>query len=255
MALDIRTALARMMSRRDHPRGSQFSYPQVVRQFNALLRAAKERYPERVDILALDPFETPTVTRSDEFVNTARRLQDALETEPEQETEMPLMHQKFGILRAEPQLTADFDASSEDNAGVGLLFIDIDHFKALNTKYTETIVDRNLLIPFHRLLVELVRHRGHSYCVGGDEFIILLRNTDLSETSAFAERLLRTVEDATFDFDDQRERVTLSVGVAHYPDNGKTLADVRERANYSESRAKSDGRNRAIVYSNIPPSE
>ncbi len=251
MALDIKVALARLMSRRDHPRGSEFTYPQVVRQFNALLQAAKGKYPERVDIDALRAFDTPNITRSDEFVDTAQRLQDALETEAADDGEMPLMHHKFGILRAETQLIADFDGSTEDNAGVGIVFLDIDRFKELNTKYTETVVDRDLLAPFHHLLVDVVSHRGYCYCVGGDEFIILLRNCDPPETLAFAERIVRTVQDKTFDFGGQLERVTVSVGAASYPSDGKTLDDVREKANYSENRAKSNGRNRAVIYGEV----
>ena len=158
------------------------------------------------------------------------------------------MHQKFGILRAESQLTADFDASTEDKAGVGIIFFDIDFFKPLNTKYTESVVDREILVPFQRSLVEIVRHRGYCYSVGGDEFIILLLNSDPRETLAFAERLGQTVQDAAFDCGSDSVRLTLSIGAANYPNDGEALDDVREKANYAENRAKSDGRNRVSAY-------
>ena len=107
MPLRIRVALARLRSRRDHPRGSVFAYPQAVRQFNSLLLAAKEKYPDRVDIQAMDIFSAVNSTQSDEFVDSAQRLQDALDTEPAELGSAPLMHHKFGILRAESQLIPD----------------------------------------------------------------------------------------------------------------------------------------------------
>ena len=58
----------------------------------------------------------------------------------------------------------------------------------------------------------------------------------------------KVVQDATFDFSGELERVTVSAGVAHYPSDANTLEDVRGKANYAENRAKADGRNRVIKY-------
>lgn len=248
MPLDIKLALARMQSKRDHPRGSEYAYPQAVRQFNALLEAAKVKYPDRPDIRALGAFPGPMITHSDELGDSVQRLLDALETEPTGQGEAPLMHHKFGILRAESQLVADFDASTDLKAGVALVFFDIDEFKLLNTKYTESVVDRDFLAPFQRFLVDIVRHRGYCYSVGGDEFIILLLNCDRRESVAFAERLCQTLQDATFDCAGDEVQVTISLGVANYPGDGTSLEDVRAKANYAENLAKSKGKNRVVAY-------
>lgn len=246
--MDIRLALTRMQAKRDHERGSQYAYAAAVRQFNGLLEAAKARYGGRPDIKALEAFPHPTITKSDELSDSVQRLIDALEGEPEGQRDSALMHQKFGILRAEPQLVADFDASNDLQGGVALLFFDVDHFKSLNTKYTESVVDQDILVPLQRMLLELVRERGFCYCVGGDEFIILLLNADPSESLAFAQRLLRGVQDRAFECAGESVSLTLSVGLASCPRDGTTLADVRGKANYAENRAKEQGRNRVVEY-------
>lgn len=101
--------------------------------------------------------------------------------------------EKFGILRANSQVEVDFAASKADPAGVALLFFDVDHFKQLNTKYTETVVDSAVLRPLQELIRVLVVGRGFAYSVGGDEFIVLLRNVNPTEALAFAERLRTSI--------------------------------------------------------------
>jgi diguanylate cyclase (GGDEF)-like protein len=246
--MDIRVALARMGAVRDHARGSAHAYPTAVRQFNALLGAAQAQYPNREDILAFEPFPNPGSTFADELGNTVRRLQDALDSESATPSEGARMHQKFGILRAESQLSVDFDGSAELQAGVALIFLDVDDFKSLNTAYTETVVDRDFLAPFQRFLAEAVRHRGYCYCVGGDEFIILLLNCGRRESVAFAERLVETVRESTFECAGDPIHVRVSLGVANSPKDGTGLQAVREKANHAERRAKSKGKNQVVTY-------
>jgi len=80
---------------------------------------------------------------------------------------------------------------------------------------------------------------------GGEEFVVLLPETTVAESRNFAERILRRV--ATYDFGDAGHavRVTISVGMASYPDarvtDGQSLLKLADSHLY---RAKSDGRNR-----------
>ena len=62
--------------------------------------------------------------------------------------------QKFGILSSLRQATIDFAEYASDlnsDTTLGVLFLDIDNFKALNTKFTESVVDNNILIPFQQI--------------------------------------------------------------------------------------------------------
>lgn len=156
------------------------------------------------------------------------------------------LSQKFGILRADSQLGSDFSACENDFGGLGLIFFDIDHFKALNTKYTETVVDQFILVPFQKLLIELTHSRGFAYSVGGDEFLLLLRNVDPNETLAFANRLLEAMRKHRFSVNGAVETLSISVGVACHPSDAQTSIELRKLANAAENKAKRDGRNRVI---------
>ena len=57
-----------------------------------------------------------------------------------------------------------------------MLYLDIDRFKTLNTKYTETEVDRTILPAFQRLIRDIVEPHGFAYAEGGDEVVVLLDN-------------------------------------------------------------------------------
>jgi diguanylate cyclase (GGDEF)-like protein len=100
---------------------------------------------------------------------------------------------------------------------MGVLFLDIDNFKALNARFTESVVDRDILIPFQEVLRAACSHRGGAYRHGGEEFLVLLPNQTSEEVTHFAERLLRQIEVEEFSADGTSVRVTISIGIALWP--------------------------------------
>src|SRR5260370_25909167 len=72
---------------------------------------------------------------------------------------------------------------------IGGVFVDLGTFGDLNAKFTEEIVDRDFLPVVMRVLRDFCVERGSVYRQGGDEFLVLMPNTDLEEARAFAERL------------------------------------------------------------------
>lgn len=157
-----------------------------------------------------------------------------------------LLSEKFEILRSDKQLKKDFESYQDDKNGLGLIFFDIDHFKSLNTKYTETVVDKDILTPFQRQLSELVHARGFAYSVGGDEFIILLLNVNQEETLAFANRLLEAARNTEFKVMENDVKITLSAGIANCPSDSRDYQTLRELANQAENKAKANGRNQVV---------
>lgn len=246
MGWDIKAAVARLRSREIADRFlNTYASEQAVRQFNALLAEAQGRFSMAIDLQALAQFQVVSTVPTQRLEDSIERLAEALTDVGDVPSGPgPMLDQKFGILRAERQLDKDFADYQSDHAGLGLLFFDIDHFKALNGRYTETIVDRDLLSPFHRYLTDVVDVRGFAYSVGGDEFVILLRNVDASESLAFASRLLRMTTERSFIVEGETRTITLSVGVAAYPSDASTLSGLRELANRAEHKAKEDGRAR-----------
>lgn len=150
--------------------------------------------------------------------------------------------QKFGILLSAAQAKTDFEAYSIEAGKLGnsvvVLFLDIDYFKALNKRWTETIVDQTILAEVQELLVKLVQGRGDAYRHGGEEFVIIMPNLDTREARAFAEKVRELFEQHPFQVKGETQKITLSIGVALWPENGTTYGEVLTAANNAEAKAK-----------------
>jgi diguanylate cyclase (GGDEF)-like protein len=149
--------------------------------------------------------------------------------------------QNFKILWSRGQAKRDFEAWKADapqQQPIGVVFLDIDHFKRFNSQYTETLVDQTLLPAVQMLLRDLVVGHGEPYRTGGDEFLVLLRNHEAPECEAFLERVRRTFESYPFDVQGKVERLTVSLGFAIYPDHGSAYEDVLRLANEAKRVAK-----------------
>ena len=158
--------------------------------------------------------------------------------------------QKFGILDRLRQAMPDFALYSSGlgtDVSVGVLFLDIDNFKSLNTRFMESIVDQEVLVPFQQLLSSICLYRGDAYRHGGEEFLVLLPNHTPEEVTQFAERLRRTIETEKFSVGESPVRITVSIGIALWPKHGGTLVDLIEKANRAEHEAKAKGKNRIEV--------
>ena len=129
---------------------------------------------------------------------------------------------------------------------LGLLMIDADHFKAINDAYGHASGDA-VLRDMGTLLRGCVRDTEIVARLGGEEFGVLLPQTDDLQAVRAAERLRAAVE--THDFrsvDGQSIHVTVSIGVAGFPPYA-TRADLMEQADRALYSAKRDGRNRVSV--------
>jgi diguanylate cyclase (GGDEF)-like protein len=124
-----------------------------------------------------------------------------------------------------------------------VLFFDIDNFKKLNKRYTETKVDEKLLPEAQRLIKSLSNGRGGAYRHGGEEFVIIIPNHDQNEALVFAEKVRSAFEAHSFDAFGSRAHLTVSVGVALWPDHGVDFGSVLKAANLAEHNAKDGGRN------------
>jgi diguanylate cyclase (GGDEF)-like protein len=190
-----------------------------------------------------------TITRED-FIREARiELEKRRYGQPKPMREK---EQKFGIVYSLKQAKSDFaEYSSGQDAcvSVGVLFLDIDDFKPLNTRFTESTVDRDVLVPFQQLLYDASVHRGNAYRHGGEEFLMILPNHTREEVTQFAERLRQTIETKEFHVDGNPVTITVSIGIALWPGHGKTLDELTEKANKAEHEAKARGKNRIEVCS------
>lgn len=182
--------------------------------------------------------------------NLAPRLLTFVGTTPKIDREL---EQKFGILFSAAQERRDFElwtteASPVQGYSIGIVFLDIDNFKQLNSSFTESIVDQAILPVFQRLVRDMSLHRGAAYRHGGEEFLVMLPNCDVDETVAFAEKLRIRIETQEFSIEGRPPvKFTVSAGVAAWPLHGKMLNEIILEANKAEHAAKKAGKNRVCV--------
>lgn len=137
--------------------------------------------------------------------------------------------------------------------GLSLLFVDLDNFKRVNDTYGHPI-GSELLREVAQFIRETTRETDRTARYGGDEFVVIAPHTTKTEALQLAERLGSHL--ARADFTAGRVsglRVTASIGVASYPDNAKTSAELVDSADRAMYMSKARGRNHVFDASQLGP--
>ncbi|MHA0044854.1 diguanylate cyclase domain-containing protein [Deinococcus sp. PEB2-67] len=132
-------------------------------------------------------------------------------------------------------------------AAFAVLFLDLDHFKDVNDTLGHHAGDQ-LLREVARRLTGTLRASDTVSCQGGDEFIILLPEVSSAEHMQTVIGKLMADVTAPYDLDGQAAHVTLSLGVALYPQDGADPDELLKHVDAAMFRAKADGRNRHHFY-------
>jgi two-component system cell cycle response regulator len=127
-----------------------------------------------------------------------------------------------------------------------VLLLDVDHFKRINDAYGHLAGD-GVLVTLGHILRTRVRGTDVTGRYGGEEFCVLLPETDLEPGRELAERLRQHVAAEAFTAGATTFRVTCSVGVAHFTDARQKVADLLQAADKALYRAKELGRDRVCV--------
>ncbi|HNW34976.1 MAG TPA: diguanylate cyclase [Candidatus Ozemobacteraceae bacterium] len=132
---------------------------------------------------------------------------------------------------------------------VSLILLDIDHFKQFNDAYGHQMGDRVLSLTA-LILREAIRSIDVPCRYGGEEFVVVLPETDAQNTLGVAERIRKTVE--AYDYpglDGGFLKVTVSLGIASFPEHGTEKMDLIKRADEAMYWSKEAGRNRVSIWS------
>ena len=130
---------------------------------------------------------------------------------------------------------------------LALMILDIDFFKSINDTYGHDCGD-DVLREFAVRIRKSIRGIDLACRYGGEEFVIVMPETDMHVAGMVAERLRRSIAGEPFSIDrgNKRIEVTISIGLATLEKKGEPIADVLERADVALYRAKHDGRNRVV---------
>ena len=140
-------------------------------------------------------------------------------------------------------LEAAVTAFQTQELSFSVIAIDIDHFKRINDSFGHDTGDEVLTQLAHTM--REVSRVGDVACrVGGEEFLLLLPNTPLDAAANAAERLRQLVEDMALA---DVGHITISLGVAHWPDSDMDIKAVFQQADAMLYAAKRSGRNRVMV--------
>jgi diguanylate cyclase (GGDEF)-like protein len=133
-----------------------------------------------------------------------------------------------------------------------VLMLDIDHFKQVNDTFGHQFGDV-VLRDFARRLLSIVRESDMVMRYGGEEFAIVLPVTDVDGGSRLAERILGAVRMDPFRHGEIERAITVSIGVAAFPRDGRTAEEVLKAADEALYAAKHQGRDRWQIAEVSPP--
>jgi diguanylate cyclase (GGDEF)-like protein len=149
----------------------------------------------------------------------------------------------------EERLFEEVERSKRHGTPVCFMLIDVDHFKKYNDIYGHTNADL-VLMKTAVILRRSVRAIDMPARYAGDEFCIILPETDIQAASFIAERLCREVRQTEFhsELGELMGRVTLSIGVSSFGAQRQTPHSIIETADRALYQAKTLGRNRVAIF-------
>lgn len=127
-----------------------------------------------------------------------------------------------------------------------IMMIDLDYFKKINAIYGHPLGDE-VLKNIAKILKDSLRNVDHLGRFGGDEFVVILPNTNLENTVIVAERVRGEIANFKHNIEEHIIQTTVSIGIASYGDQDNDINQIIERADQALYKAKSSGRNCSIT--------
>jgi two-component system cell cycle response regulator len=180
-----------------------------------------------------------------------RRYTDHLRDNVQNSIEMAITDALTGLHNRrymESHLGTLAEQASSRGKPLALMMLDIDFFKSINDKYGHDAGD-DVLREFAVRVRKSIRGIDLACRYGGEEFVIVMPETDLHVAGVVAERLRRSIAGEPFAVNKGTTRieVTISIGLSTLELKGEPVGDVLKRADIALYRAKNDGRNRVVA--------
>ncbi|HUX69357.1 MAG TPA: diguanylate cyclase [Cellulomonadaceae bacterium] len=179
-----------------------------------------------------------------EQLRTIEVLRQDLAEQANRDPLTELHNRRYVMERFGPMLSRSGPATP-----VSVLMIDIDRFKRINDRYGHQIGD-GVLVAVARRLTAAVPPGALVSRWGGEEFVVVLPGTGVTDAIQVADRVRQRCEAEPFDVGHDAHQCTVSVGVSSFPADGLTVVDLLEASDRALYLAKRDGRNQ--VRSAVP---
>ena len=131
------------------------------------------------------------------------------------------------------------------NQVLSMIIFDIDYYKEINDTYGHLIGDK-ILISLVNIVNKLIEEKDVFVRFGGDEFILLLPNTDLEKAKSLGNKIIELITKTEFDFENLKIKITVSMGIAEYNED-EDLNKFIDRVDKLLYKAKTNGRNRIEI--------
>jgi diguanylate cyclase (GGDEF)-like protein len=146
----------------------------------------------------------------------------------------------------EDALEREFARAQREKYQVGIIMLDIDHFKKVNDSYGHIVGDV-VLQKLAKVLMTSFRLEDIICRFGGEEFLIVMPATSAITAIERVEDFRKVLEKTVIDGIGNPIQITVSAGVAVFPDNGSTMDDMIHTADQAMYKAKAAGRNQVVA--------
>lgn len=152
------------------------------------------------------------------------------------------------------RLDEELQRADRYESRVSLIILDVDHFKKFNDTYGHPEGDR-VLKTVSRLLEKSVREVDIAARYGGEEFVVICPEKDGDGAMVPANRIRTAIEEFDFRINGQHVPITVSLGIASYPDQARTKGELIICSDTALYYSKENGRNRASLFTPAMKSE
>ncbi len=140
------------------------------------------------------------------------------------------------------------DSAKRHGFPVALFYLDLDQFKIINDSSNHATGDR-LLIQVTQQLKKSLRISDMLFRTGGDEFAIIMQSHDTNDIKIAAAKINQNLSELEYQFNGKLYKVSISIGIAIYPEHGKTIDDLLTNADLAMYRAKEQGGGQYHIFS------
>jgi diguanylate cyclase (GGDEF)-like protein len=176
-------------------------------------------------------------------LNEIKTLQESLREQAIRDPLTGLYNRRY----LQETMEREFARARRENYMVSVMMMDIDHFKNFNDAHGHQAGDE-VLIAHGNLLKNSVRQGDIAFRYGGEEFIVIMPNVDAVDAARRADTMRSDFSAFRIDCEGVEFGVTISVGIAFYPQHGGDMNEIIKAADAALYEAKQSGRNRVIVW-------